>query len=88
MAQRETLLEIINDLTKLQKFQTIKSLLKELKTRVIDLDVILEDPSLERLLDQLYALGYKKSEVQPRKRRQIKQNVNSCSDDYDDDESE
>ena len=45
---------MVKDLAKYEQYTVIKVGLLEMKDKILELDILLEDPSLERLLDNLY----------------------------------
>ena len=52
--QRQNYIEMVKDLAKYEQYTVIKVGLLEMKDKILELDILLEDPSLERLLDNLY----------------------------------
>lgn len=52
--QRQNYIEMVKDLAKYEQYTVIKVGLLEMKDKILELDILLEDPSLERFLDNLY----------------------------------
>jgi hypothetical protein len=45
---------MLKDLTKYEQYTFIKVGLLKIKDKILELDILLEDPSLDRFLDSLY----------------------------------
>ena len=52
--QRQNYIEMVKDLAKYEQYTVIKVGLLEMKDKILEFDILLEDPSLERFLDNLY----------------------------------